>query len=392
MASVSLLMCVAGCASLQDQFPGSMFIAKEARLCKEHLKKGRTFERKGDLVSALKAYKLALTVNPENQPALESRKRVQKKLLRMAEDHYNAGLRFHKQGKYGRARHQFLIALRLRPDYPEVIDLLMARKRIKTKRFVVHTLKPGESLAKVSELYYGDYRKFPMIAKYNNITDATRVRTGQKIKVPEMEGIKFLVEEKQVKTEALETAETGSWDWDAYAMRLGKGRADASDKRKQVERGLVLREHAIELYRQKKYKQAIEFLETALRVDPEDHTALDYAYRSHYEWALLLLNRKDYLAARDQFKYSTHYKDDCRTCYAFIKTCENSYKEMHYNQGIQFFAREQLEEAIEQWQLVKALDPNYKRVNYLIDKAQKISNKIKELKKRKMEQQKEAVH
>jgi len=42
---------------------------------------------------------------------------------------------------------------------------------------------------------------------------------------------------------------------------------------------------------------------------------------------------------------------------------------------------ELLHEAINEWELVKALDPNYKMTEYLIDKANTILEKLEELKK-----------
>ena len=51
----------------------------------------------------------------------------------------------------------------------------------------------------------------------------------------------------------------------------------------------------------------------------------------------------------------------------------------HYKQGIQFFDREQLTEAIQEWKLVWSVDPDYKRVDYLITKAKTILKNIREL-------------
>jgi nucleoid-associated protein YgaU len=98
------------------------------------------------------------------------------------------GLKSHKEGKYSSARRQFLIALRLWPDYPEAVKMLTSRKRTKVKRYVVHKIKPGESLSKVAKTYYGDYKKFTLIANYNNIKDVAKIEVGQEIKVPKLEG------------------------------------------------------------------------------------------------------------------------------------------------------------------------------------------------------------
>jgi cell fate (sporulation/competence/biofilm development) regulator YmcA (YheA/YmcA/DUF963 family) len=45
-----------------------------------------------------------------------------------------------------------------------------------------------------------------------------------------------------------------------------------------------------------------------------------------------------------------------------------------------------LNEAIAEWELVRAIDPDYKRVDYLISKAKTILTKIEELKESQKEQ------
>ena len=47
---------------------------------------------------------------------------------------------------------------------------------------------------------------------------------------------------------------------------------------------------------------------------------------------------------------------------------------------MQLYGNEQLVEAIEEWERVIALDPKYKRVDYLINKAQTILEKLEEIK------------
>ncbi len=111
-------------------------------LFKEYLQKGRECEDKGNLVEALKQYKLAMTLNPANKEVIDGSNRVETALHSLAEKHYKSGLELDKAGKYARSRQQFLIALRLWPDYPEAINILTIRKRIQIKRYVVHTVRP----------------------------------------------------------------------------------------------------------------------------------------------------------------------------------------------------------------------------------------------------------
>jgi nucleoid-associated protein YgaU len=47
-----------------------------------------------------------------------------------------------------------------------------------------YTVKPGDSLSKVSKLFYGDPNKYNAIAKANGIANPDLIRAGQQINVP----------------------------------------------------------------------------------------------------------------------------------------------------------------------------------------------------------------
>jgi tetratricopeptide (TPR) repeat protein len=385
---ISLIVAVSviSCAPLVKKPPEEIPETPEKGFGEMFVQRGRENEDKGDMVAALKQYNLAITVDPLNHKALEGQQRLKIALDSLAEKHYKEGIGFYKEGRYNLARQQFLIALRLRPDYPEVIKMLTSRKRIQIKRYIVHTIKADESLSKVAKIYYGDYHKFPIIAKYNNIADATKVYAGQEIKVPEIEGMEFLVGEASVKTEKMEAPGTGSLAREGDAIEAFKTDQAPESESEEQERGYgeqvaVYRDYGIELFKKKEYQEAIVEFAKVLNVYPEDHVALEYSYKSYFQHAMTFFENKDYLAARDQFQACLRYKHDCQECHRHIQTSENLYKELHYKRGIQFYAKEMLDEAIKEWELVKALDPNYKSTEYLIDKSKTILEKIEELKR-----------
>jgi nucleoid-associated protein YgaU len=47
-----------------------------------------------------------------------------------------------------------------------------------------YTIAAGDTLSKVSKLYYGNANKYEAIAQANGIEDANKVRVGQEIKIP----------------------------------------------------------------------------------------------------------------------------------------------------------------------------------------------------------------
>jgi hypothetical protein len=46
---------------------------------------------------------------------------------------------------------------------------------------------------------------------------------------------------------------------------------------------------------------------------------------------------------------------------------------------MQYYGNEQLKNALREWELVMTVDPNYKQVDYLINKAKTILKKLEEI-------------
>ena len=348
------------------------------RISEEYLKMGEAYEQEEEWVDALKQYTLALTVNPSDQYIQERLKRVKLEISERARQHYETGLELYREGIYGRAHHEFLSALRLRPDYPEVIDILTARERVQIKGYVMHTIKPGETLTQVAVQYYGEVKNIPIIAKYNDITDATRLYPGQKIKVPQIVGQAFLAGEKDVETVKTKTTYSEYQEWEAYALEAG-GTSKPREQEHQ-DQVAIYRDHGIGFFEKEQYEEAIIAFSKALKADPQDELTLEYAHKSHFASAVGLYERKDFLKARDEFQVSLLYKEDCSECHEYIGRTEESYKDIHYKRGIECFGKEQLNKAIKEWEMVQTMDPNYKRVNYLIEKAETILKNIEKLK------------
>jgi tetratricopeptide (TPR) repeat protein len=377
---------VGGCVNGPEmpQFSFSFFDTPDKKIVKAYLKKGRAYEDKGELVNALTQYDLAMTVNPSEQKAVEGRERVEKALKQSASAHYDKGLDLDRQGKYGKARQQFLIALRLRPDYPEVTQRLTSRKRFEIKRYIVHQIHSGETLSGIAKLYYGDPQNFSLIAKYNNISDVTQIRVGQKIKVPELAGVKFTKEHAFIEAEEEIIFEPGIWDWEESLIDTGIGKKEEKpevkeEKTEEMEKVASYRDKGVELFQEKKYQEAITELKKVLDISPDDEVALDYSYRSYFNMGLSFFEKKDYLSARTQFEESVRYNYDCLECLDYIKKCESLYMDVHYKMGMQYYGNEQLVEAMREWELVQLMDPNYKKVDHLINKAKTILKKLEEI-------------
>ena len=201
IGSIFLIVLICGCAGFGTKSP--------EQLSKEYASKAQAYEKKGDLVEALKHYKLVLTVDPKNTLAKKKEAALESQLKKLAEKHYRMGSKLYNRGQYGPARKEFLTALRYNPNHANAkAKLTVTSKDLgKVKRYIVHTLQADESLSTLADRYYGDYRKFHYIAEYNELEDPTKVKIGQEIKIPVIEGIPIIGDPGSIKSDSGETAD-----------------------------------------------------------------------------------------------------------------------------------------------------------------------------------------
>ncbi|NIO05139.1 MAG: LysM peptidoglycan-binding domain-containing protein [Proteobacteria bacterium] len=202
---VVLLLClVTGCAKFKS------ITKRQPGLAEQYTAKAQEYEVKGDLVEALEQYKLVLTVEPENQLAKAKSEEIGQKVRKLAEEHYQTGLGFHRKGEYGKARKEFLTALRYNPEHPEAKDMLtrVIKGIEEVQGYIQHTIQPDETLATLADRYYGDHRKFHLIAQYNELEDATKIRVGQEIRIPVIEGIPIMADPAAIRTDTGEALES----------------------------------------------------------------------------------------------------------------------------------------------------------------------------------------
>ncbi len=195
---ICLLAILAACATA----PSSR------QLGADYLAKAQAFEQEGDLVAAYEHYQLTLTVQPRNETAQAKVAEIAPQLEVLADDHYQTGLQFYKMGQYPQARQAFLTTLRYNPEHKGAKDKLAEFDRgvSAANKYILHTIKPGETISSLADKYYGDYRKFHIIAKYNEIEDATRLDVGQQIKVPVIKGMPIISGMHDIRTEGGEPA------------------------------------------------------------------------------------------------------------------------------------------------------------------------------------------
>jgi tetratricopeptide (TPR) repeat protein len=507
------------------------------QLAAQYIERARNFEKKGMLPNALEQYKLALTVDPKNETAKKNHRRLSIYLKRLADERYKLGMKYYRIGKYGLARKEFLTALKFNPDHKSASKMLVSRQPRKTPKYVyhviqageslasiakkyygdykkyeliarfnqlkdatnvkpgqrimipdakgmqiptrspgkkggsrsyvLHKIKPGESISKLAQSYYGDYKRFHAIAQFNGMDDATRVSVGQKVKVPRLEGLPFHIPGKA--QEATESTNAGSKRSPIHDSLQDLQDQPTQGGKETDEQIMAYRAAAIELYNDARYDDAIFELHKVIEAAPNDQETRTYLGRAYFESGKRHFQAEDFDAARESFESALQYNPQCEQCQAYIaksklgpllahrtkgieafqkndfltaileldeylkqkpadkeirvylskaylqqalinydkgdflkakkgfdsaleydSKCEKcaayrdksiqSYQERHYNRGIVYFGKEQLAEAIAEWERVHKIDPDYKDVDQNLKKARGLLEKLEKIK------------
>ncbi|MFP3869837.1 MAG: tetratricopeptide repeat protein [Syntrophobacteria bacterium] len=357
---------LAGCAVVEkDRRPEA---PSEVRVVRVLMERAFAYEDQGQYCKALDAYEAALTVLVAKKKDLES------SLHTSAQRHYRRGLALREKGKYGEARHEFLVALRLWPDYPEVVALLQPAERPRYTRYLVHTVQDGESLTGIAKKYYHDHSKFDVIARFNNLEDAAKLLPGTRLKIPEAEGATLRYPEKSEETIlGQESAE--------QIARQEPEAGDASGVQGCIyDPVAVYEEQGVSLLQDGRYLAALSEFQKVLNSDPGRTRIRRYMALAHYQQGVVLLEQDEYLKASRHFNEALSLDRQCTSCREYLKRSEDAYKETHYRKGIEYFEKQKLEKAIEEWLLVKEFEPDYKKLQAYLLRARNLLDKIQRLK------------
>ncbi len=162
------------------------------RLVDAHNERSDSLERQGRLRQALDERVIALTINPRNRTAQAERTRLEAKIKARVSDLTAEGRELLARGIQGEGRQRFLAALVLDPTNRTAFETV--QNQVHEVTFIVHTVRPRDTLASLADLYYGDRSRAEVIAETNHLTLNARLAAGQTLQIPEIPGVPFLTQ------------------------------------------------------------------------------------------------------------------------------------------------------------------------------------------------------
>ncbi len=329
-----------------------------------YYQKGLELEQANRWVDAKEQYLLAITDEPSHQGAKQQLDKLDIRLQTQAQKHYEKSQGLKKKGKYAEATRHLRIALRLWPDHKQARSDLEKDQQVHVLNFFWHTIKKGESLSLVAKKYYGTTNPAATLARVNKIKDASKIRVGMELKIPQLKDHPFIAQpspKMATVTPAGLASTTMEPDIDPLSM---------------------YRDMGLEFFNANEFENAIVEFKKVLNIAPDDTQAADYISRAYAGLGTESLGRQQYLNAIVHFKNSLAHNKGCDLCTKGIKSSQEKYKELHYKTGMKYFDDQKLLLAISEWNMVYEMDPGYKRTAELLEKAKTIQKNVEAIKKK----------
>ncbi|MFO7707172.1 MAG: LysM domain-containing protein [Desulfobacterales bacterium] len=257
------------------------------------------------------------------------------------------------------------------------------------KAVVTHTTQAGESLPQLSQRYYGNKDRADLIAKYNNLHEPSGFKPGRKLLIPQVQGAPLSgaaaadapkaaalpgppPDAPKPPPETKEPAPEGKAEPPPVPLKEPPPAAAAVP----VDLTAGYRQQGLEFLKENNYPAAIAEFKKVLSVNPRDPAALQHISQAHFGFGVKSFEQKSFLEAVEHFKSSLTYDKSCAKCEEYIRKSEETYKAQHYVQGLTHFQNEKLSEAIQEWELVHALDPGYRDVGSNLQKARSLQERL----------------
>jgi tetratricopeptide (TPR) repeat protein len=312
-----------------------------AALAADHRHRADQLEHAGDLRRALDEWKIALTIDPGDAVARARRKALEGQIEETVATRVRQGREALARGAHLEARRHFLAVLAADPTNRPAFEAL--RSEVKEVRFVLHTVRRGETLAGLAERYYGDRSRGEVIGETNQLAPNARLTAGAVVKIPEIPGVPFAAPELRPPPAVVETPEANPL---------------LAEAREALERG--------------DFAVALADVELVLGSSPQSVEGLDLKKAILYGLGKAQFEQRNYGESYQTLTQLARLAPGYQDAPVLLRQARDRLVQQYYNQGLRLYREEKLEEAIAAWRVALELDPNHVNVRRNLEQAERV--------------------
>ncbi|MFZ0451017.1 MAG: hypothetical protein WAL98_17410 [Desulfatiglandaceae bacterium] len=298
--------------------------------------KALRYEKEKKLPMALLSWQIVKGFRPEDRQASDKITQLQEEITAEAEKNYRSGVVFFEEKKFPEAQNSFLMTLAYNPDHSGALEFL--RHRLSPPEYLVYHVENGDDNEAIARKVYHDKRFSILVAYFSDSEKGNSLTPGMSLRLPIMEPSP---KPEKVRSES----------------RLNKAQA---------------------LYEWKRYREAISLAEDIIASRPSK-AARAIIDGSYYALAVSEFRKDHLIKSLDLFKMVPGTFRDTDSYMTKIEKKLAAQAESHYKKGMDYFLKEELGKAIEEWQTALRMNPDHPQAKSYLDKARAMLKNLKKL-------------
>jgi tetratricopeptide (TPR) repeat protein len=352
--------------------------AREA-LAAPHRERAAELERDGFLRRALEEWKIARTIDPEGAAARDAQKRLEARIEGLVAERVSEGQAAITRGSHVEARRRLLMALALDPGNRAALTLL--QNEVRDVEFLVHTVRPGDTLATLAERYYGDRSRSEVIWETNQLPPNPRLAAGSTLKIPEIPGLPFARPRAAVVPPPPQAP--GPTVVAPVPPAPPAPATPAAPGREEVPPEVnPLIAEAKEALDRNDYREALGDLEKLLAGDPNNREGLTLKKQVLYRQGKAQFDQQNYDASYRTLNTLAKLQPDYEDAPKLLQQTKGRIVEQHYREGIRLYREEKLPQAIAEWKIVLDVDPQHVNAKRNIEQAERLLKGLEQRRKK----------
>ena len=356
------LLLFAGCAAGTGGTGLGGPSANEALIAPQR-QKAVALAAEGDLRGAADAWKVVLTIDPRDAVALEESKKLDEQIRQGVADRLARGKDALKRNVHLEARSYFLAVLALDPGNREAFEALQTQ--VREVRQINHTVRAGESLTSIAQLYYGDRTRSEVIWETNQLPANPKLTPGMVLKIPEIPGLPF------GRPEQAPTARTPP----SGTTSVTTGKSEPAEEGLYANPALGAAHEALE---RGEFALALSTIDRFLGQNPRNGEATDLRRTVLLQQGRTLMEQNKLADAYNAANQLVKANPRDSTATTLLSQVRGRLVQQHYNQGMQLFRDEKLPAAIAEWRTVLQYDPGHDGAKRNIAQAERLLKGLQE--------------
>ena len=310
--------------------------------------KARQEEQKGDLPKAIKNWEIVKSLLPADPEAGARIAALQTEKNAAAGHHFQKGVANFQNHSYPSARKEFLLTLYLKPDHAEALQYL--KQKMAGEDSLIYPIKKGDTLKGLATKIYGDPKKDFLIAYFNGLKTDSRLEPPRVLIMPAPD---FQLAKKFPDRTSPEPVP--EFDQEVKEL-LEKTRAACH---------------------QGNFPETAALTQKLLEYDPANKETHELMNTCYYQWGQKFSREKKYEEALRAFQRVDSGYRDVRILIAHHR---KQLAEIHYINGVTFFVDEEIEKAIQEWEITLSFDPNHPKAKTDIENGRNLLKKLEKIK------------